>query len=49
MFMNNHNNYMIFEFIKLRNNNYIRLHFLIFHLIYCIQFLNIEIFQSYKH
>ena len=49
MFLNNYNNYIIFKSIKLTNNNYIYLYFLIFHLIYCMQLLNVEIFQSYKY
>ena len=49
MFMNNHDNYMIFEFIKLTNNNHIRSFLLIFHFTHCIQFLNVNIFQFYEH
>ena len=40
---------MIFEFIKLTNNNSNRLHFLRLHLIHCMQSLNVENSQLYKH
>ena len=49
MLMNNHNNHMTSEFIKLTNDNHIRSFSLISHLIHCMQFLDVEIFQSYKH
>ena len=49
MLMNNHDNYIISEFIKLTNDNHIRSFSLISHLTHCMQFLDVEIFQSYKH
>ena len=44
MFINNYDNRIIFEFIGLTNNNYIRFVLLIFHLIHCMQSLNGEFF-----
>jgi hypothetical protein len=49
MLMNNHENHMIFEFIAFVNENHIRLFSLNLHLTHCMQSLNIEIFQFYKH
>ena len=49
MLINNYDNYMTSEFIKLTNDNHIRSFSLISHLTHCIQFLDVEIFQSYKH
>ena len=49
MLMNNHDSHMTSEFIKLTNDNHIRSFSLISHLTHCMQLLNVEIFQSYKH
>jgi hypothetical protein len=49
MLMNNHESHITFEFIVLVNENYIRLFSLIFHLTHCMQSLNVEILQFYKH
>jgi hypothetical protein len=49
MLMNNHESYIIFEFIALTNENCIRSFSLIFHFTHCMQSLNVEIFQFYKH
>ncbi len=49
MLMNNHKSHIIFEFIILTNENYIRLFSLIFYFTHCMQSLNVEIFQFYKH
>jgi hypothetical protein len=49
MLMNNHESHMIFEFIALANENHIRSFSLILHLTHCMQSLDVEIFQSYKH
>jgi hypothetical protein len=49
MLMNNHENHIIFEFITLTNENHIRSFSLISHLTHCMQSLNVEIFQFYKH
>jgi hypothetical protein len=49
MLMNNHESHIIFEFIVFANENYIRSFSLISHLTYCMQSLNVKIFQLYKH
>ena len=49
MLMNNHDSHITSEFIKLTNENHIRSFSLISHLTHCMQPLNVEIFQSYKH
>jgi hypothetical protein len=49
MFMNNHESYLIFKFINLINENHIRSFSFISHLIHCMQSLNVDIFQFYKH
>jgi hypothetical protein len=49
MLMNNHESHIIFEFIVLANENHIRSFSLIFHFTHCMQSLNVEIFQFYKH
>ncbi len=49
MLMNNHESHMIFEFIAFANENYIRSFSLISHLTHCMQSLDVEIFQFYKH
>ena len=49
MLMNNHESHLIFEFIVLINENHIRSYLLISHMIHCMQFLNVGIFQSFKH
>jgi hypothetical protein len=49
MLMNNHESHMIFEFIALANENHIRSFSLILHLTHCMQSLDVEIFQFYKH
>ena len=49
MFMNNHENHCIHEFIIFANDNHICFYFLTSHLIHCIQFLNVGVFQIYKH
>jgi hypothetical protein len=49
MLMNNHESHIIFEFIAFANENHIRSFSLISHLTHCMQSLNVEIFQLYKH
>ncbi len=49
MLMNNHESHMTFEFIALTNENHIRSFSLISHLTHCMQSLNVDVFQSYKH
>jgi hypothetical protein len=49
MFMNNHDSHTISEFISLINENHIRSFSFISHLTHCMQSLNVEIFNSYKH
>jgi hypothetical protein len=49
MLINNHKSHIISEFIVLTNENHIRSFLLIFHLTHCMQSLNVEVFQSYKH
>ncbi len=49
MLMNNHESHIIFEFIALANENHIRSFSLISHLTHCMQSLDVEIFQFYKH
>jgi hypothetical protein len=49
MLMNNHESHIIFEFIALTNENHIRSFSLISHLTHCMQSLDVEIFQFYKH
>ena len=49
MLMNNHDSHITFESIKLTNDNYIRSFLLIFCLVHCMQLLNVETFQFYKH
>lgn len=48
LFINNHKSYIISKFWILANNNYIHFFIFIFYMTYCIQSLNIEIFQNYK-
>ncbi len=49
MLINNHESHIIFEFIILKNENHIRSFSLISHLTHCMQSLDVEIFQFYKH
>ena len=49
MFMNNHDNHMIFEFVMLANEHNIRFFTFIFHLTHCMQSLNVDFFRQYKH
>jgi hypothetical protein len=49
MLMNNHESYLTTEFIDLINENHIRSYPLIPHLTHCMQSLNVDIFNSYKH
>jgi hypothetical protein len=49
MLMNNHESHIISEFIALANENHIRSFSLIFHLTHCMQSLDVEVFQFYKH
>ena len=49
LLMNNHENYETAEFLKLINNNHIFSYSLFLHLTYCMQSLNVDVFQSYKH
>ena len=49
MFINNHENHCTHEFMILVNNNHICSYTLIPHLIHCMQFLNVGIFQIYRH
>jgi hypothetical protein len=49
MLMNNHESHIILEFIVFANENYIRSFSLISDLTHCMQSLNVEIFQFYKH
>ncbi len=49
MNMNNHESRLTFEFISLINDNHIRLYSLISHLTHCMQSLDVDIFDSYKH
>ncbi len=49
MLMNNHESHIIFEFIALTNENHIRSFSLISHFTHCMQSLDVEIFQFYKH
>ncbi len=47
--INNHESYIILEFIVLTNENHIQWFSLIFYFTHCMQSLNAEIFQFYKH
>jgi hypothetical protein len=49
MLMNNHESHIILEFIALTNENHIRSFSLILHLTHCMQSLDVEVFQFYKH
>jgi hypothetical protein len=49
MLMNNHESYIVLEFIAFANEDYIRSFSLIFHFTHCMQSLNVKIFQFYKH
>jgi hypothetical protein len=49
MLMNNHDSHMTSELIALINDNHIRFYLLISHLTHCMQSLNVNVFQSYKH
>ena len=49
MLMDNHENHCIHEFMIFANDNHIRPYTLIPHLTHCMQFLNVGIFQTYKH
>ncbi len=49
MLINNHESHIIFEFIVLTNENRIQSFSLIFHFTHCMQSLNVEIIQFYKH
>ena len=47
--MNNHESHETAEFLMLTNDNHILSYSLISHLTYCMQSLNVDVFQSYKH
>ena len=49
MLMNNHDSHIIFEFFLLAADNHIRPYPFIFHLTHCMQFLDVAVFQPYKH
>jgi len=49
LLMNNHESYETAEFVKLTNENHILSYSLILHLMHCMQSLDVDIFQSYKH
>ena len=49
LLMNNHESHETAEFLKLANNNHILSYSLIPHLTHCMQSLDVDIFQSYKH
>jgi hypothetical protein len=49
MLMNNHESHITSEFIALANENHIRPFSLIPHLTHCMQPLDVEVFQPYKH
>ena len=49
MFMNNHDNHMISEFVMLANEHNIRSFTFIFHLTHCMQSLDVSFFRQYKH
>ena len=49
MLINNYDNYITFEFIVLINQNHIRFYLFIIYLTHCMQFLNVDIFQPFKH
>jgi hypothetical protein len=49
MLMNNHESHIISKFIALANENHIGSFSLISHLTHCMQSLDVEVFQSYKH
>ena len=47
--MNNHDSHIISEFSLLAADNHIRSYFFIPHLTHCMQFLDVAVFQPYKH
>ena len=49
LLMNNHDSHETAEFLKLANNNHILPYPLIPHLTHCMQPLDVDVFQSYKH
>jgi hypothetical protein len=49
LLMNNHDSHETPEFLKLANENHILPYPLISHLTHCMQPLDVDVFQSYKH
>ena len=49
LLMNNHENHETAEFLKLANDNHILSYSLISHLTHCMQSLDVDVFQLYKH
>ena len=49
LLMDNHESHETAEFLKLANNNHILPYPLIPHLTHCMQPLDVDIFQPYKH
>ena len=47
--MNNHESHETAEFLMLANDNHILSYSLISHLTHCMQSLDVDVFQSYKH
>ena len=47
--MNNHDSHETSDFVKLVNGNKIRLYSFISHLTHCMQSLDVEVFNFYKH
>ena len=48
MFINNHDNYMISEFVILTNEHNICFFTFIFHLTHCMQSLDVSLFRQYN-
>ena len=49
LLMDNHESHETAEFLKLANDNHILSYSLISHLTHCMQPLNVDVFQPYKH
>ncbi len=49
LLINNHESHETAEFLKLTNDNHILSYSLLSHLTYCMQSLDVDVFQPYKH
>jgi len=49
LLINNYESHKTAKFLKLINDNHILSYLLLSHLTHCMQFLDVDVFQSYKH